>query len=132
MWGKAMNETKDLREMEREILEAAERSGVQSNYFFRTTFERYQTQLSVLDKLKAVIDKDTVLVTKEYVKGRENIYTNPAVNEYNRTTDSANKTVSTLMKIIKSYGTADAENEPDPIVKALSGGEWFEQKQQSL
>ena len=118
-----MNETKDLREMEREILEAAERSGVQSNYFFRTTFERYQTQLSVLDKLKAVIDKDTVLVTKEYVKGRENIYTNPAVNEYNRTTDSANKTVSTLMKIIKSYGTADAENEPDPIVKALSGGE---------
>lgn len=118
-----MKNSKDLREMEKEILIAAERSGVQSNYFFCTTFERYQTQLSVLDKLKEAIDKDDVLVTKEYVKGRGNLYTNPAVAEYNRTTDSANKTVSTLMKIIKNCGTSTDEQEEDPILTALNGGE---------
>ena len=118
-----MMKSKDLKLMEKEILAAAEKSGVQSNYFFVTTFERYQTQLSVLEKLKAAIDKDSVLVTKEYVKGRENLYTNPAVMDYNRTTDSANKTVSTLMKIIKNYGTTDTGAEDDPILTALNGGD---------
>jgi len=118
-------DSKGLREMEREILTAAEAAGVQSNYFFCTTFERYQTQLEVLDKLKATIEKDNVLVTKEYVKGRENIYTNPAVGEYNRTTDSANKTVSTLMKIIKGFGTKTetATANSDPLFAALNGGD---------
>lgn len=123
MRGNEMMKSKDLKLMEKEILAAAEKSGVQSNYFFVTTFERYQTQLSVLEKLKAAIDKDSVLVTKEYVKGRENLYTNPAVMDYNRTTDSANKTVSTLMKIIKNYGTTDTGAEDDPILTALNGGD---------
>lgn len=118
-----MNDSKDLRAMEREILEAAERRGTQDNYFFRTVFERYQTQLSVLDKLKAAIEGDDVLVTKEYVKGRQNVYTNPVIAEFNRTTDSANKTVSTLMKIIKSFGKGGDDEEIDPIAAALNGGD---------
>lgn len=117
-----MTKSKDLREMEKEILAAAKTSGTQSNYFFITTFERYQTQLDVLDKLKKAIAEDSVLVTKEYVKGRGNVYTNPAVSEYNRTTDSANKTVSTLMKIIKGFGTDTTTTDGDPLLSALNGG----------
>ena len=85
-----------------EILRLAEESGVASNYFFVTTFQRYQVQLDILDKLEKAIDESGMLVTKQYVKGRENLYTNPAVGDFNRTTDSANKTVATLIRIIKS------------------------------
>ena len=116
-----MANTKDLKAMADEILKTAEQSGVDGNYFFITTFERYQTQLDVLEKLKAAIEADGVLVTKQYVKGRENVYTSPAVADYNRTTDSANKTVSTLMKIIKSFGKS-TDDDTDPLLEQLNGG----------
>jgi hypothetical protein len=112
----------ELKEMAAEILKAAEDSGVQSNYFFVTTFDRYQTQLAVLEKLKAEIEADGVIVTKEYVRGARNVYTSPAVTEYNRTTDSANKTVSTLMKIIKNFEKDGDSDDQDPLIAALSGG----------
>ena len=112
-----------MQQQAEEIKRTAEESGVQGNYFFLTTFERYQTQLSVLEKLKEVIDSDGVLVTKEYVKGRENLYTSPAVADYNRTTDSANKTVSTLMKIIKSFCVDDSADNVDPLMSIINGGE---------
>ena len=40
-----------LTEQAQEILRIAEESGVQSNYFFLTTFRRYQVQLTMLLKL---------------------------------------------------------------------------------
>ena len=103
-----------------EIIKLAEESGVQSNYFFVTTFERYQVQLNILDDLKKAIEEEGMLVSKEYVKGRKNVYTNPAVSDYNRTTDSANKTVSTLMKIIKSFGD-ETKEEVDPLAELING-----------
>lgn len=104
------------------IMEIAERAGVQSNFLFRTTFERYLVQLSLLDGLKASITELGTTVTKEYVKGRQNLYSNPAVAEYNRTTDSANKTVSTLMRIIRTFNVGDDEEEEgDPIFRAING-----------
>ena len=33
---------------------------------------------------------------------RKNLYSNPAVSEYNRTTDSANKTVATLIEYLET------------------------------
>ena len=81
-------------------------------------------QLSILSDLENTIKDDGSLVTKEYVKGRENVYTHPAVSEYNRTTDSANRTVQTLMKIIKDLGKEqDDEEEEDPLMKLLNGGD---------
>lgn len=82
-----------LKEQAEAIKRMAEESGLESNYFFITTFERYEVQLSILERLKESMDKDGMLVSKEYVKGRGNLYSSPAVTEFNRTTDSANKTV---------------------------------------
>jgi hypothetical protein len=104
-----------------EILTLAKENGVGDNYFFVTTFERYQTQLLILDELKKAIEEEGMLVSKEYVKGRKNLYTNPAVSDYNRTTDSANKTVSTLMRIIKSFGVEDDGEDRDPLMELLNG-----------
>ena len=115
---------KKLNEQAKEILKIAEERGVQSNFFFVTTFNRYLTQIKIIDELKNSIEKDGTLVTKEYVKGRQNIYTHPAVSDYNRTTDSANKTVGTLLNILKGFGQQDDESRgEDPLLKIINGGE---------
>lgn len=114
----------NLNDQAQEIMRIAEESGVQSNFFFLTTFKRYQVQLSILNELEKTMKDEGLLVTKEYVKGRKNLYSSPAVSEYNKTTDSANKTVSTLMKILKNFGVNEqAENEvDDPLMAIINGG----------
>lgn len=118
-----------LNEQAQEIIRMAEEAGVQTNFFFVTTFERYQVQLSNLSELEKAIKENGLLVTKEYVKGRANIYVNPAVTEYNRTTDSANRTVTTLMKIIKGFAKEDEERDSgyDPLMALLNGGSYGEE-----
>ena len=113
-----------LKEQADAIKRMAEESGLESNYFFITTFERYEVQLSILDRLKESMDKDGMLVSKEYVKGRGNLYSSPAVTEFNRTTDSANKTVSTLMRILKNFGASSTDDKGgDPLLAMINGGD---------
>lgn len=114
-----------LNEQAKEIMRIAEESGVQSNFFFLTTFKRYQVQLNILSELEKAMKDDGMLVSKEYVKGRKNLYSNPAVAEYNKTTDSANKTVATLMRILKNFNVAedDSEEEIDPLMAIINGGD---------
>lgn len=114
-----------LNEQAQEIMRIAEESGVQSNFFFLTTFKRYQVQLNILNDLEKTIKEEGMLVSKEYVKGRKNMYSNPAVAEYNKTTDSANKTVATLMRILKNFNVDDgnSEAEEDPLMKIINGGD---------
>ena len=81
-----LNKT-DKRRKAKEILEIAKRYGVQEK----------------------VIKKEGTLVEKEYVKGRKNLVANPAIAEYNKTTTSANGTITTLMKIIDSIKESDAD-----------------------
>lgn len=114
---------KSLDEQAQEIIKIAEESGVQSNFFFITTFKRYQVQLNMLNNLEKAINEDGTTVTKEYVKGRKNVYSNPALKDYNTTTDSANRTVATLMKIIKNYNVGEATEDDDPLFKIINGGE---------
>lgn len=111
---------RDLEKQAQEILRLAEKSGVQSNYFFATTFDRYMVQLQILEQLKKTIDEEGMLVEKEYIKGKANLYTNPAVSDFNKTTDSANKTVATLMRIIKAFGD-NAKDDIDPLMDMING-----------
>ena len=115
---------KSLNEQAQEILKIAEENGVQSNFFFVTTFKRYQVQINILSELEKTMKDEGMLVKKEYVKGRKNLYSNPAVTEYNKTTDSANKTVSTLLKIIRSRKDDDGSEEvEDPLMKLINGSD---------
>ena len=112
-----------LKEQANEIKRMAEESGLESNYFFITTFERYEVQLSILDQFKKSMEKDGMIVSKEYVKGRGNLYESPAVAGFNRTTDSANKTVSTLMRILKNFGGSSGDDKGgDPLLDMINGG----------
>lgn len=113
----------DLNSQANEILKIAEESGAQSNFFFVTTFKRYQVQLNILNDLEKALKENGMTVSKEYVKGRKNLYSNPAISDYNRTTDSANKTVATLMRILKNYGVDESSNEEvDPLMAIINGG----------
>lgn len=110
------NEGVNLNEKVKELLEMAQQAGVEQNFFFLSTFKRYQVQLNILTQLEGEIKKAGVLVTKQYVKGRENVYTHPAVTDYNRTATAANQTVQTLLKIITtlaehSIGDSIPDNE---------------------
>ena len=120
------NNDKSLKSIN-ELRKLAEEYGVSNNPLFETTLDRYETQIHILEELKKTINDNEVLVTKEYVKGRGNYYTHPAITEYNRTTDSANKTISTLMKIIKGFTNDSASDDDDPLINALNGDDGDEQ-----
>lgn len=113
---------KSLREQADEIKARAKEAGLETNYFFVTTFDRYLNQLDILDKLeKSIKGKDT-LIEQNY-NGRANTVLNPAIRAYNSTTDSANKTVSTLMRIINGFTDSKDEENEDPLLKIINGGE---------
>ena len=113
----------NLDEQAEKILEIAEEYGVNSNFLFINTFKTYLVQIKILQDLEKAIKKDGTITTKEYVKGRENIYTHPAIREYNNTVNSANKTVGTLMKIIRGSKEEDDGDEKDPLLEALNGSD---------
>ena len=90
-----------LQEQAEEILRRATEKGVSGNFFFVTTFKRYQVQMQILTQLEKEIKETGTTITKTYIKGRENLCTNPAIAEYNKTATAANSTVSTLIQIIE-------------------------------
>ena len=104
-------EAMSLSEQAQEILNQAQQSGVHTNFFFQTTFKRYQVQMKIMTDLEQEINELGATVKKEYVKGRQNVYTNPAIAEYNKTANAANQTVSTLLNILKAFKEEDAGKE---------------------
>ena len=93
----------DMNDVAFELIKLAEQGGVEQNFFFTTTFARYKTQLNLLTRLQAEIQDTDLMVTKEYVRGRQNLVSNPAITEYNKTSQAANQTVICLMKIISTF-----------------------------
>lgn len=90
----------DLNEQARQILEKATAKGVEHSFMFVTTFKRYQELITHLQELQKAIADEGTLVTKEYVKGRRNLYVNPAVNAYNATAAAADRTAQLLLRCI--------------------------------
>lgn len=115
----------NLNEQAQEILRIAAEHGVEQNFFFITTFKRYQVQIQILSDLEKTIRAEGNTVTKEYVKGRKNVYTHPAIGEYNKTSTAANQTVQTLMKIIttmrRDEDAGGDQDKGDPLMEFLMG-----------
>ena len=109
-----------LQEQADRLLEQAEQKGVANNFFFRTTFKRYQVQMRILAELEEASGEYGTTVTKEYVKGRQNIVINPAITEYNKTTTAANNTVSTLTNIIKTLSDDTGGSKLQDLLKGLA------------
>ena len=102
------------------IVKKAEEKGVSTDFFFVTTFKRYQVQMKIMTELEKQINETGALVPKEYVKGRENIYTNPAISEYNKTATAANGTVATLLKILTTLAEEEDKQPADLMSEFLN------------
>ena len=110
-----------LQEQADQLLAQAEEKGVANNFFFSTTFKRYQVQLQILDSLEEAINEHGATVTKEYVKGRQNLVANPAISEYNKTTTAANGTVSTMIKILESLPDEEGGSKLKALINEVDG-----------
>ena len=73
--------------------------------------------------LEGAIKEYGATVTKEYVKGRENLVANPAISEYNKTATAANGTVSTLINILKSISDETGGGKMAQFQKMFEGDE---------
>ena len=100
---KTVRKEAGLNKAAEDLIRLAEEGGVEQNFFFQTTFNRYKVQLNTLTRLQKEIQDGDLLITKEYVKGRQNLVANPAITEYNKTSTAANQTVQTLIKIITTF-----------------------------
>lgn len=104
----------DLNEQVKIILEKAQEKGVEHSFLFITTFQRYKEQISHLVELEKIIKEEGMLVEKEYVKGRKNLYMNPAINAYNSTAGAADKTAQLLIRyIVAPLKDADGDGDGD-------------------
>lgn len=89
-----------MNEQAKVILDKARAKGIEHTFMFTTTFQRYVELISHMAELQKAIKADGCLVTKEYVKGRQNVYVHPAINAYNATAAQANNTANILMRFI--------------------------------
>ena len=97
----------NLKAQEREILQKAQEKGVENSYMFLTLFEEYRETQKHLKELKKSIKTDGTMVTKEYVKGRQNLYVNPAIAAYNSSVQTLGKLAQLLFKYIDAIGEMD-------------------------
>lgn len=92
--------TMSLNERAKAILDKAREKGIEHALMFETTFKRYIECTAHLDALHKAIVEHGPVVSKEYVKGRENLVSNPAIRDYNSTAAVANDIEKLLMKFI--------------------------------
>lgn len=90
-----------------DLMGLAKRYSVESNEMFISCARQYEMQMNLIDKMKEAIEDDKMLVTKEYVKGRENMMANPLIKELPKHYDSANKTLGIMLNIIEAMGSKE-------------------------
>lgn len=87
------------------LMRMAKRFGVEKNEMFIAAAGQYIAQREVIDEInKKLKEEEDFVTTKEYVKGRENVCVHPLIRELPKHSDSANKTLTTMLEIIKAFG----------------------------
>lgn len=88
------------------ILQMASEYGVENNPLFLQTLKNYETIQKSIEGIDQIIHaNDDLTISKEYVKGRENLYLHPAIKELPKQIDASNKTLDKMLDIIEKLGT---------------------------
>lgn len=94
------------------ILLMAEHYGVANNALFLQTLKNYETIQRSIEGIDEIVNQNADLtISKEYVKGRENLYLHPAIKELPKQIDASNKTLDKMLDIIEKLGVKKAEDE---------------------
>ena len=87
------------------IMKMAADYGVEKNALFLTALSQYCTQQKVIEQIQQILlEEDSLLTKKEYVKNRENVYAHPLIRELPKHSDAANRTAGVILDIIKTLG----------------------------
>lgn len=111
-----------LQEQAESILKQASEMGVKENFLFVTSFQRLLDLLKHFNELEKEIKDKGLLVTKSYVKDKENIYVNPALAAQNQVNQAANHTINILLKIIAEF-KKEPRKENSKFLEFLNGNE---------
>lgn len=101
---------KNVKDLAKGILEEAKECGLEHDASFLTSYHLLEVQVEMLDGLEKAFKEDGTITTKEYVKGRENIYVHPAVDKYTKTSDSA---FNKILKLKEMIDNSTSSNEDD-------------------
>lgn len=96
-----------------EIEDAAKEANCDTNFFYRSTLDRYVTQLDLLTQAQTDMNERGLTIIKVTPRGAEVEAPNPAVQTYNQTASAANSTVSTLLKIVQTFKFMAAKVDED-------------------
>lgn len=97
----------DIKEMAKGILEDAKEKGLDNDSCFLTSFHMLEVQVEMLDSLEKTFKEDGSTITKEYVKGRGNVYIHPAVDKYTKISDSAFNKILKLKEMLEKSSNYD-------------------------
>lgn len=88
------------------IMAMAADYGVADNALFLQTLKNYETIQKSIEGIDQIVNQnDDLTISKEYVKGRENLYLHPAIKELPKQIDASNKTLDKMLDIIEKLGT---------------------------
>lgn len=88
-----------------ELMKLAQEYGVENNALFLSAARQYELQMQVIEKMRGAIEEsDSLTCEKVYRAGEKNPYADPLIKELPRHTDSANKTLQTMLDIISKLG----------------------------
>lgn len=86
-----------------EIEQAAKAANCDTNFLYRSTLDRYVTQLDLLAKAQEDMNQRGLTVVKVTPRGAEVEIANPSIQVYNQTASAANSTVSTLLRVVQTF-----------------------------
>ena len=71
---------------------------------YKAAAQTYAEEAALIADMRTQLQEDGMTVTKEYVKGRENVCVHPIVQEIPKHVDCANRTLGILGDIIERRG----------------------------
>lgn len=81
---------------------------------YKAAAATYAEEAELIAKMRTQLAEDGMTVTKEYVKGRENVCIHPLVQEIPKHVDCANRTLGIIGKIIVERGKEKPDAD-DPL-----------------
>lgn len=87
----------------KEIEDAARAANCDTNFLYRTTLDRYVTQVDLVLAAEKDLHDNGLTVIRTTPKGAEIEVENPAIRIYNQTASAANSTISALLRIVQTF-----------------------------
>lgn len=88
----------------KKLMELGRKYKVDHEEDFIVAVKTFVEEAKLIDRMRKQLNEDGMTVTKEYVKGRENISAHPLIAEIPKHVDCANRLLQSMNAIIESRG----------------------------